>query len=83
MNLINFTKDQCNLNFGLTTRAKGLQRCGSKGSSRIIAHTLGSVGKCEGVNPHTPKATPTFGDEVLVDSRNFRERFEGSKLNSL
>jgi len=35
------------------------------------------------VNTHTPKATPTLGDGVPVDSRNFRERFEGSKFNGL
>jgi len=30
------------------------------------------------VNPHTPKATPTLGDGVLVDSQNFNERFQWS-----
>jgi len=35
------------------------------------------------VNPHTPKATLTLRDGVLVDSRNFRKRFQGSKLNGL
>jgi hypothetical protein len=37
----------------------------------------------EGVNPHTPKATLTLGDGVLVDSRNFKKRFQVSKLNGL
>jgi len=60
------------------TKAKGLQRCGLKGSPGITSHTLGSVGKCEGMNFHIPKATPTLGVGVSVDSRNFRERFEGS-----
>jgi hypothetical protein len=72
-----------NPSFGLTTKAKGLQRCGPRGSPGVTSHTPGSVGKCEGVNPHTPKATPTLGDGVPVDSRNFRERFEGLKLNGL
>jgi hypothetical protein len=35
------------------------------------------------VNIHTPKATPTLGDVLPMDSQNFRERFEGSKLNGL
>ncbi len=35
------------------------------------------------MNHHTPKATPTLGDGVPVDSRNFKDWFEGSKLNSL
>jgi len=44
---------------------------------------LESVREYEGVNPHTPKATPTLGDGVPVDSRNFRERLQGSNLNGL
>jgi hypothetical protein len=38
------------------------------------SHTARSreCGKCEGMNPHTPKATPTLGDVVLMDSRIFR-----------
>jgi hypothetical protein len=72
-----------NPSFGLTTKAKGLQGCGPKGSPGVTSGTPGSVGKCEGVNPHTPKATPTLGDGVPVDSRNFRDRFEGSNLNGL
>jgi hypothetical protein len=35
------------------------------------------------MNPHTPKATPILGDGVPVDSRNFRERLQGSKPNGL
>jgi hypothetical protein len=38
---------------------------------------------CEGVNPHTPKATITLGDGVSVDSQNFREQFQGLQLNGL
>jgi hypothetical protein len=64
-----------NLIFGLATKAKGLQGCGPRGSSKVKSHIPGSVGKCEGVNPHTPKATPTLGDGVPVDSSNFREQF--------
>jgi hypothetical protein len=41
------------------------------------------VREYEGVNPHTPKATPTLGDGVLVDSRNFKERLQGPKLHGL
>jgi hypothetical protein len=37
----------------------------------------------EGVNPHTPKATRTLGNGVLMDSRNFRKQFQESKLNVL
>jgi len=71
----------CNPSFGLATKAKGLQGCRPRGSPGVTSHAPGSVGKCEGVNPHTPKATPTLGDGVPVDSQNFREGFEGSKFN--
>jgi hypothetical protein len=48
----------------------------------------GSEGKCEGMNPHTPKRASTlrvwsseFG--IPVDSRIFRGRLQGSKPNGL
>jgi hypothetical protein len=72
-----------NPSFGLATKAKGLQGCGPKGSPGLTSWTPGSVGKREGVNPHTPKATPALGDGVPVDSQNFRDQFEGSNLNGL
>jgi hypothetical protein len=52
-------------------KAKALQGCGPKGSRGATSHTPGSVRsvrECEGVNTHTPKATPTLGDGVSVDS---------------
>jgi hypothetical protein len=70
------------LALGLRPRQKGLQGCGPKGSSGVTSHTPGSVRKCEG-DLHTPKATPTLEDGVPVDTGNFRERFQGSKLNGL
>jgi len=57
-------------------KAKALQGCGPRRSWGVTSHTPGSVRsvrECEGVNTHTPKATPTLGDGVPVDSRNFRE----------
>ncbi len=53
-----------NLSFGLTTKAKGLQGCGPREISGVTSHSPVSVGKCEGVNPHTPKAIPTLGDGI-------------------
>jgi len=72
-----------NPSFGLATKAKGLQGCEPRGSPRVTSETPGSVGECEGVSLHTPKATPKLGEGVPVDSQNFRERFEGSNLNGL
>jgi hypothetical protein len=71
------------LALGLRPRQKGLQGCGPRESLGVTSHTPKSVRKCEGVNPHTPNATPTLGDGVSVDSKNFRDRFQGSKLNGL
>jgi len=67
-------------------KAKALQGCGPRGSRGVTSHTPGSlrsVRECEGVNTHTLKATPTWGDGVPVDSQNFRERLQGSNLNIL
>jgi len=64
-------------------KAKRSPRPKARGIPGVTSHTPGNVRKCEGVNPHTPKATPTLGDGVLVDSRNFRERLQGSNLNGL
>jgi hypothetical protein len=49
-------------------KAKALQGCGPRGSWGVTSHTSRSVRKCEGVNTHTPKATPTLGNGVPVDS---------------
>jgi hypothetical protein len=72
-----------NPSLGLTTKAKGLQECGPRGSPGVTSHTPGSVRKCEGVNPHTLEATPTLGDGLPMDSRNFKERFQGVKTQWL
>jgi len=62
-----------NPSFGLATKAKGLQGCRPRENPRVTSYTPGSVGKCEGMNPHTPKATPTLGDGVPMDFWNFIE----------
>jgi len=73
----------------VTTLALGLRprQRGCKGASQesmgVTSHTHKSVGKCEGVNPHIPKPTPILGDGVSVDSQNFKQQFQGSKLNGL
>jgi len=48
-----------NPSFGLVTKARGLQGCEPKGSPEVTSHAPGSVGRCEGVNLHIPKAIPT------------------------
>jgi hypothetical protein len=65
------------------TKARGLERCRLKMQPKNHIHILGSVGECEGMNPHIPKWAPTLGVGVLMDSQIFRERFEGSKFIGL
>jgi len=71
-----------NPSFGLTTKAKGLQGCGPRESPGVTSHTPGSVGKCEGMNPHTPKATPTLGDGVPVNFQTSKSNFKGQNSMS-
>jgi hypothetical protein len=71
------------LALGSRPRQRGLQACGPRGSLEITRHALGSVGKCEGMNPYTPKVIPTLGDGFPMDSQIFRGQFQGPKLNGL
>jgi hypothetical protein len=63
--------------------ARELRQEEARESHHILPRVLESVKEYEGVNPHTPKATPTLGDGVPVDSQNFRERLQGSNFNGL
>ncbi len=64
-------------------RQRGCKVAGQEGSLGLKLPAPGSARECEGVDPHTPKGTPTLGVKVLMDSRVFRERFQGSKPNGL
>jgi hypothetical protein len=68
------SKNVTTLALGLRPRQRGLQSCGPRGSPKDTPHAPENVGKCEGMKPHTPKATPTLGDGVSIDSRIFRGR---------
>ncbi len=59
----------CNPNLGLVTKVRGLQGCRPRGSPGVTLHALGNVGRCEGVNPHTPKATPIWEMESRWTSK--------------
>jgi hypothetical protein len=79
------SKGVATLALGSRPRQKGCKGAGQREAREshqgLPDVTPGSVGKCEGMNPHTPKATPVLGNGVPVDSQNFRDRFEGSNLN--
>jgi hypothetical protein len=57
-----------NPSLGLVTKARAYKSAGQEGSSGVTFHAPRSVKKCEGMNPHTPKGTPTLGVGVLMDS---------------
>ncbi len=50
----------CNPSLGLTTKARGCKVAGQEGSMGVMPHAPGSARKCEGIEPHTPKGTPTL-----------------------
>jgi hypothetical protein len=60
-------QDVTTLALGLRPKQRGLQGCEPRGSSGVTPHAPGSVGKCEGMNLHTPKATFTLGGGVPMD----------------
>jgi hypothetical protein len=57
----------CNFSLGLMTKARACKGAGQKWSSKVTFHALRSVGKCEGMNPHIPKWTPTLGVGIPMD----------------
>ncbi len=63
--------DFCNPSLGLTTKARGSQGCGPRKKP-------GSARECEGIDPHTPKGTPTLGVGIPLDSQIFKVRLQGS-----
>jgi hypothetical protein len=68
-----------NLSLGLTTKTRACKGVGQEWSPRVTFHAPGSVGKCEGMNPHIPKWAPTLGVGVSMDSLIFRGRVVGVK----
>jgi len=54
-----------NPNLGLATKARVYKGGGQEWSSKVTFHAPKSVGKCEGMNPHTPKWAPILGVGVL------------------
>jgi hypothetical protein len=44
-----------NPSLGLATKARACKVAGQEGSPGVTSHAPESVGKCEGMNPRTPK----------------------------
>ncbi len=59
---VSIDKLEChNPSLGLMTKARACKGAGQKRSPGVASHALGSVGKCEGMNPHTLKGAPILG----------------------
>ncbi len=58
----------CNPNLGLPIKAKVCKNAGQGRSSRIPSHAPRSVGKCEGMNLHSPKGVSILGVGAPMDS---------------
>ncbi len=72
-----------NPSLGLMTKKRACKGEGQEWSPRVTFHAPKSVGKCEKMNPHTSKCTPTLGVVVSMDFQIFKERSQGSKLIGL
>ncbi len=71
---------QCrNGSLGLATKVRVGKGAGQEWSSGITFHAHGSVGKCEGMNPHTPKWAPTLGLKSPDGLLNFQRAIIGVK----
>jgi len=57
----------CNLNFGLTTKARACKGVGQEWSPKVTFHTCRSAGECEKMNPQILKWAPTLGVGVPMD----------------
>jgi hypothetical protein len=66
-------------NLGLMIKARAYKRGRQEGGPEGTSYTPRSAGECEKMNPHTPKATSTWGVGVPMDSQIFREKLQGSK----
>jgi len=55
------------------TKARACKVIGQKGTPGVTPHALESVGKCEGMNPHTPKGAFILGVRLMMDSQIFKK----------
>ncbi len=68
----------------VTTKAKACKGVGQKWSPKVTFHAPTSVGKCEGMNPHTPKWAFILGVGVSRTPNglpNFQRVITGVKIH--
>ncbi len=69
-----------NPSLGLTTKARAYKGAGQENSPGVAHHALGSVGECEGMNPHTPKKElPLWELESLWTPESSESNCKGQK----
>jgi len=68
-----------NSSLGLATNARAYKGVSQEWNSGVTFHAIGSVGKCEGMNSHSPKWAFTLGVGVLMNSQIFKEWLQGLK----
>jgi hypothetical protein len=61
--------------------ARAYKNASRKGSLKVTFHTPESVGKCEGMNSHTPKWAPTLGVKNLDGLSNLERGILGVKIH--
>jgi len=67
----------CNPSFGLTTKAKGLQKCGPRESLGVTSHIPGNVGKCEEWTLTLPRQLPLWEMESRWIPETSKSDFKG------
>jgi hypothetical protein len=72
-----------NPSLGLVTKAKGCKVAGQERSPGIMSHSPGNARECEGIDPHTPKGTPTLGVGSPGGLPNFQRAISGVKTQWL
>jgi hypothetical protein len=70
-------KKCCNPSLGLTTKARAHEGACQEWNPRITFHVLGSVGECEGMNPHIPSELPLWELESNWIPKSSEGNFRG------
>ncbi len=72
-----------NLSLGLATKIRGCKVVGQVGNLRVTSHAPGSAKSVRESTLTLPTELPWWELESQMDSQNFKEQFQGSKLNGL
>jgi hypothetical protein len=67
----------------LTTKVRACKVAGQEWSMGVKFYVPGSVGQCEGMNPHTCKWASTLRIKVPMDFQTFRRKLQWSKFIGL